>query len=89
MPREDFPIKTTVLLDFVQMRGGRALPKFLAPFHKCIFGEVIWTKSKRTAAFFGKPTLIWSGPRIRLKQINQRLSGLDELGDKAKDAEGR
>ena len=51
--------------------------------------DVIWTKSKRTAAFFGKPTLIWSGPRIRLKQINQRLSGLDELGDKAKDAEGR
>ena len=45
--------KTAVLLDFVQMREGRALPKFLAHFHKCIFGQnkesisskmpIIWT----------------------------------------------
>ena len=31
--------KTAVLLDFVQMRGGRALPNFLSPFYKCIFGH--------------------------------------------------
>ena len=32
--------KDVRLLDFVQMRGGRALPKFLSPFHKCIFGQL-------------------------------------------------
>ena len=32
--------KVAVLLDFVQKRAwGKALPKFLAPFHKCIFGQ--------------------------------------------------
>ena len=30
--RDGFTKKTTVLLDFVQMRGGRALPKFLGTF---------------------------------------------------------
>ena len=34
--------KTAVLLDFVQMReGGRALPKFVAPFHKSIFVYIV------------------------------------------------
>ena len=32
--------KAAVLLDFVQRRRGRAsCPIFLAPFHKCIFGQ--------------------------------------------------
>ena len=30
--------KTAVLLDFVQVRGG-GTAQFLAPFHKCIFGQ--------------------------------------------------
>ena len=36
--REGYTKKVAVLLDFVQMRGG-ALPKFLNPFHKWIFGQ--------------------------------------------------
>ena len=28
-----------VLLDFVQMRGGKPCLNFLSPFHKCIFGQ--------------------------------------------------
>ena len=30
--------KIALLLDFVQIRGGGPCP-FLAPFHKCIFGQ--------------------------------------------------
>ena len=32
--------ETGVLLDFVQMREGGPCPNFLAPFHKCIFGQL-------------------------------------------------
>ena len=28
-----------VLFDFVQMRGGGGVPKFLSPFHKSNFGQ--------------------------------------------------
>ena len=31
--------KIALLLDFVQIRGGGPCPNFLAPFHKCIFGQ--------------------------------------------------
>ena len=31
--------KAAILLDFVQIRGGRVLPNFLPPFHKCVFGQ--------------------------------------------------
>ena len=31
---EGLPKKVAVLLDFVQLRGGRAQPKFLSTFHK-------------------------------------------------------
>ena len=56
--------KVAVLLDFVQMRGGRALPKFFGTLvlkevvHVVLIRgrgggvEVIWTKSKRISIFF-------------------------------------
>ena len=88
--------KVAVLLYFVQIRGGSALPKFFVHFSQTVYigsiwgwggrgrplakfflaywrskkvvqvvhirgrgrgVEVIWTKSKRTATFFGKPSL--------------------------------
>ena len=45
--RKGFPKKSSFFLDFVQMRGGRVLPKFFV--HLGV--EVIWIKSKRTPIF--------------------------------------
>ena len=35
--REGLPKKVAVLLDFVQMRGGRALPKFFVHFSQTVY----------------------------------------------------
>ena len=37
MVRDGLPKKIAVLLDFVQMRGGRALPKFFVHFSQTVY----------------------------------------------------
>ena len=40
--REGLPKKVAVLLDFVQLRGGRALPKFFVHFSQTVYIGSIW-----------------------------------------------
>ena len=40
MVRDGLPKKIAVLLDFVQMRGGRALPKFFVHFSPSVYDSM-------------------------------------------------
>ena len=42
LQRDGLPKKVAVLLDFVQMRGGSALPKFFVQFSKTVYIGSIW-----------------------------------------------
>ena len=53
---EGLPKKVAVLLDFVQLRGGRALPKFFVHFSQTVYIGSIWGwggRGRPLAEFFG------------------------------------
>ena len=54
--REGLPKKIAVLLDFVQLRGGRALPKFFVHFSQTVYIGSIWGwggRGRPLPKFFG------------------------------------
>ena len=72
--REVLPKKVAVLLDFVQLRGGRALPKFFVHFSQTVYIGSIWGwggRGRPLPKFFGtlafkkvvQVVQIWGGGR--------------------------
>ena len=73
--------KVALLLDFVQMRGGRVLPKFFVHFSQTVYIGSIWGwggRGRPLPKFFG--TLAFRGgnvPQLLKDNLNCRLPGME------------